>query len=67
MQEACCFTEHLEYTGSGKKQNQLKSKSVRKRDRLERSLKVRVENRNGQNQSGDRGYRRETEGSLYTD
>ena len=50
-----------------KAESELKSKSVRKRDRLERSLKVRVENINGQNQSGDRGYRRETEGSLYTD
>lgn len=35
---------------------------MRKRDRLERSLKVRTENRNEQNQSGDKGYRRETEG-----
>ena len=50
-----------------KAESELKSKSVRKRDRLERSLKVRGENRNEQNQSGDMGYRRETEGIFYTD
>ena len=50
-----------------KAESELKSRSVRKRDRLERSLKVRVENRNEHNQSGDKGYRRETEGVLYTD